>query len=40
MRERALLIDGHLEVDSGAAGGTEIRLEVPLQGSMSPRRTA
>jgi two-component system sensor histidine kinase UhpB len=40
MRERALLIDGHLEVDSGAAGGTEIRLDVPCQGSMSPRRTA
>jgi two-component system sensor histidine kinase UhpB len=40
MRERAVLIGGHIEVGSGPEGGTVIRLDVPRQGSMSPRRTA
>jgi two-component system sensor histidine kinase UhpB len=40
MRERALLIGGHVEIGSGPAGGTEIRLDVPRQGSKSPRRVA
>jgi two-component system sensor histidine kinase UhpB len=31
MRERALLVDGSLEVDSSPGRGTRVRLEVPLQ---------
>ena len=29
MRERALLIGGALAVNEGAAGGVDVRLEVP-----------
>jgi signal transduction histidine kinase len=31
MRERALLVDGSLDVDSTPGRGTRVRLEVPLQ---------
>jgi signal transduction histidine kinase len=30
MRERAALIGGHLEIESGEGGGTSVRLRVPL----------
>ncbi len=32
MRERALMVDADLDVDSPPGGGTEIRLRVPLDG--------
>jgi two-component system sensor histidine kinase UhpB len=41
MRERALLIGGRLEVGSGAAGGTQITLHVPIPaGARAPDRHA
>jgi signal transduction histidine kinase len=30
MRERALLVDGELEVAGAAEGGTRVRLSVPV----------
>jgi signal transduction histidine kinase len=30
MRERALLVGGELDLTSDAAGGTEVRLTVPV----------
>ncbi|SCD83989.1 MULTISPECIES: HAMP domain-containing sensor histidine kinase [unclassified Streptomyces] len=36
MRERALLIGAHLSIGPGPAGGTEIRLAVPLRTRPSP----
>ena len=37
MRERALLIDADLTITSPSAGGTEVRLTVPLRSEMSER---
>ena len=32
MRERALLVDGQLSIESRPGDGTEVRLAVPLDG--------
>ncbi len=37
MRERALLVDGELEVRSPSSGGTEVRLAVPIAASDTDR---
>jgi two-component system sensor histidine kinase UhpB len=37
MRERALLVDADLTITSPTAGGTEVRLTVPLRGQPSGR---
>ena len=37
MRERSLLIDADLTITSPSAGGTEVRLTVPLRSEMSER---
>jgi two-component system, NarL family, sensor histidine kinase UhpB len=37
MRERALLIDADFTITSPSAGGTEVRLTVPLRSEMSER---
>jgi len=31
MRERALLVGGRLELRSGSGGGTEVRLQLPVE---------
>jgi signal transduction histidine kinase len=38
MRERALLIDGVLAITQAAAGGVEVRLEVPSTPAAEPVR--
>jgi two-component system sensor histidine kinase UhpB len=36
MRERALLVGGSLEIDSGPGKGTTVKLEVPMAGDGAP----
>jgi signal transduction histidine kinase len=35
MRERAVLIDGELEIESEPNRGTSVRLRAPLEGEVS-----